>query len=253
MTLGKLMVVLIAVPLALAAGCAATDTCSNCQDIVTAVPWSAPETHTYALTQHGNDKGTVTLGVEKQEDGFVVRQRAADDEGNSDESSVTIDGATLKPLQGTRTIIDATERKVAESTYEDVEKGTCSSGRIVRIKQSTYKPPAADRPDSTRSNPMCVPEHAYDNDSSLFIWRAIKFEKGYTVSYITVLANRRDTQTVTLRVRDQQKLDTGAGQVDVWLVDIDAPSGAQRAWFAASSDHRLLRYQNGDTVFEFED
>jgi hypothetical protein len=249
MRLHKFIVVLIAVPLALSAGCAAKNSCPKCQDVVTAAPWSPPETHTYTLTVDGKDKGTEILSVERAGEGFVVRQLAADGQGNSDESSVTLDGATLKPLQGTRTIVDSAERKIAESTYEDADKGTCSSGRIVHIKQSTFKPPTAEKPDSTRSNPMCVPEHAYDNDSSLFLWRAIKFEKGYTVSYTTVLANRRDTQTVTLRVRDQVKLDTAAGAVEAWLVDIETPSGAQRAWFATASDHRLVRYENGSTVF----
>jgi hypothetical protein len=98
-----------------------------------------------------------------------------------------------------------------------------------------------------------VPDHSYDNNSALFLWRTINFEKGYTVLYRTVLADRRDTQTLTLRVGDQGKLTTSAGEVDAWMVDIEAGTGTQRAWFATSPDHRILRYDNGGLVFEIEE
>ena len=248
-----LLAVAVIAPLAFAAfGCQATSECKNCRDIVVGVPWSAPETHTYTLTEDGDVKGAVELSVESSDGGFVLHQKASDDKGNSDESRVTVDGSTLKPLDSTRTIIDSSERKVAESTYEDVDSGTCSSGRIVRVKQTTYKPPDADKPDSTRSNPMCLPDHAYDNNASLFTWRSITFDRFETMSYVTVLADRRNTQIVTLRVRNEEQLQTASGTVDAWRVDIDSPSGAQRAWFATSDDHRLLRYDNGTTVFEIQ-
>jgi hypothetical protein len=236
-----------------AIGCRATTECKDCTDIVAGVPWSAPEAHTYTLTEGGDVKGTLELSVAKSDGGFVLHQKASDDKGNSDESSVTVDGTTLKPLASTRTITDPSEKRVAESTYEDVDTGTCSSGRIVRVKQTTYKPPDAEKADSTRSNPMCVPEHAYDNDASLFTWRAIAFARFTSMTYVTVLADRRNTQTVTLRVQTEEQIDTASGKVDAWHIDIDSPSGRQRAWFASSPDHRLLRYDNGTTVFEIKE
>jgi len=252
--LRRLVALAVIAPLALAAfGCQATSECKNCEDIVAGIPWTAPETHTYTLTEDGDVKGTVELSVEKADGGFVLHQKASDDKGNSDESSVTVDGATLKPLDSTRTIIDSSEKRVADSTYEDVDKDTCSSRRIVRVKQTTYKPPDAEKPDSTRSNPMCVPDHAYDNDASLFTWRAITFDNFESMSYVTVLADRRNTQIVTLRVHKVEQLQTASGAVDAWRVDIDSPSGAQRAWFATSDDHRLLRYDNGTAVFEIRE
>ncbi len=253
MTLRRLLLTAIVAPLALASACFSDTACSKCQDIVTTVPWSAPETHTYTLKQDGKDKGTTTLAVEKDGDRFVLKQISRDDKGNSDESSVTADGATLKPITSTRTIVDSSLRKVAESSYEAVDKEKCSSGQIVRIQQSAYEPPSDTTPDSTRSNPLCVPDHSYDNNSALFLWRTIKFEKGYTILYRTVLADRRDTQTLTLRVRDQVKLATPSGDVDAWMVDIEAGTGTQRAWFATTPDHRILRYDNGGLVFEIEE
>ena len=254
MTLRRVLAVAAIAAVALAAfGCRASTDCKNCKDIVAGVPWSAPETHTYTLTEGGSAKGTVVLSVEKSDNGFVLHQKASDDRGNSDESSVTVDAMTLKPLAGTRTIIDSSEKRVAESTYEDVDKATCSSGRIVRVKETSYKPPNAEKPDSTRSNPMCVPDHAYDNDASLFTWRAITLDNFESMSYVTVLADRRNTQVVTLRVHGEEQLQTASGSVQAWRVDIDSPSGAQHAWFATTADHRLLRYDNGTSVFEIKE
>lgn len=239
--------------LALAGGCTSDTACPQCQDIVTTIPWSAPEAYQYQLKDGDTVKGQATLAV-KQEGGRVIfTQSFKDGQGNSDESSVTADATTLKPIASARTVIDSELRRVLETSYEDVDKSECSSLRVVRITQTTYEPPDDTTPQSTRSNPLCVPEHAYDNDSSLFIWRTITFEKGYTVSYKTVLANRRETQTVTLTVRDQAKIQTAAGEADAWVVDIAAPTGNQRAWFATTPDHRLLRYNNDSLVFEIQE
>ena len=252
MTFRRLMIAALLAPLALAAACRSESACPTCQDVVTAVPWSAPETHQYQLKDGNTIKGQATFAVKQDGDRFVFTQSFKDDNGNTDDSSVTVDGATLKPIAEQRAITDSSVRNVVESDYQDVDKSKCSSGRIVQIKQTTFKPPSDQTPQSTRGNPLCVPEHAYDNDSSLFIWRAIKFEKGYTVDYKAVLANRRDTQMVTLHVRDQVKIDTAAGQVDAWELDILADQRTQRAWFATTPDHRLLRYNNDSLVFELQ-
>lgn len=253
MSLRRFLAVVLVAPLALAAfACQKTTQCKVCTDIVTSVPWTAPETHTYTLTQGGSTQGTVVLSVEASGSNYVLRQRATDAKGDSDEAVVTVDGKTLKPLSGTHTVIDSSEKQVAESTYEDIAKGTCSSGRIVRIKETTYKPPSAAKPDATRSIPMCVPDHAYDNDTSLFTWRTIRFDNSEIVSYVAVLANRGDTQIVTLRVLGQEQIDTALGKLNSWHVDIDTPSGTQHAWFATTPDHRLLRYDNGTSVFEIK-
>ena len=253
MTLRRLLFAAILAPLLLAAACKSDDACPTCTDIVTTIPWSAPESHTYRLKDGDKDRGQAVLSVKQDGDRLVFTQSFTDDKNNSDESSVTVDGATLKPQSSTRTVIDSELRKLAETSYEDVETGKCSSGRIANIKQSTFKPPSAEKADSTRSSPLCVPDHSYDNDTSLFIWRTIKFEKGYIVSYRTVLANRRSTQMVTLNVREQVKVETSAGEVDAWVVDIQADTRTQRAWFAATPDHRLLRYNNDSLVFEIEE
>lgn len=230
------------------AGCASTVNGPAHTDIVTQIPWTAPESHTYELRENNKLKATTVLSIAKKEDAFVLTQRTTDDSGNADESVSTVDGTTLKPLANVHAISDKDQRRVADASYEDVDKD-CSSKRIVRIKQNTFKPPDSATPDSSRSNPLCVPEHSYDNDSSLFIWRTLKFEKGYSVSYTAVFSNRRDTQTVTLTVGAKATVTTPAGDIEAWIVDLTADQLTQRAWIATTPDHKLVAYQNESFFF----
>lgn len=234
--------------LVVAGACNTTNTGSPRADVVTQIPWTAPETHTYELRVNNELKATTTLSIAKDGDAFVLTQHTADDSGNIDESITRVDSTTLKPLANTHSISDKSQRRVADAAYEDVDKD-CGSKRVVRITQNTYKPPAAEKPDSTRSNPLCVPEHAYDNDSSLFLWRTLKFEKGYTVTYAAVFSNRRDTQAVTLTVKDKLKMKTPAGEIETWQVDLNADQVTQQAWFATTPDHKLVAYQNESFFF----
>ena len=236
---------------ALAAGaCTQSDHCGNCQDIVSQMPWGASETHSYVLKSGDEEKGTAILSLKQQSDQWLFTQSFSDDKGNSDESAVTADGTTLKPFTQTRTIIDSELRNVVDSQYEAVSQDECDDSKIVRIKQSTYKPPTATDPSSERSNPLCVPEHGYDNDSSLFIWRTIKFEKDYHVRYQTVLTNRRDIQNVELTVAGKAEVDVPAGHFEVWLVVVQADQRSQSAWFTTSPDHTLVKYDNDTLTFE---
>lgn len=233
---------------AVASACTSKNTCPDCADIVSSIPWSGSETRTYDLTQDNKPAGTTTLSISKEGDQFVLEQRSEDDQGNSDDARATVDGTTLKPVSSVRTIVDKEQRRVAESTYSDVATSKCGAGRIVNVKQTNYSPPGDTTPDSTRANPLCVPEHAYENDTSLFVWRTITFEKGYTVTYQTVIADRRDTQILTIRVNDKVQR-TPRKDEEAWQVDILAQGQSQRAWFATTPDHTLLAYQNGNFLF----
>lgn len=231
-----------------AGGCAANGTSVKTEDIVMSIPWTAPESHTYELKVNNDPEGMSTLSIAMDGDAVVLTQHAEDTKGNTDDSVVRADPATLKPFSATHTVTDKNEKRVAEATYEDTGS-ECSAKRVVRIKQSTYKPPDEATPESTRGNPLCVPDHGYDNDSALFIWRTIKFEKDYTVTYTTVLSNRRDTQKVRLQVGDQVKVKTPAGEFDTWRVDLTADQISQTAWFATTPDHKLVAYQNESFFF----
>lgn len=234
--------------LIVAAGCAAGDGPAT-QDIVTTIPWSVPERAHYDLTnrKRDDDLGEGVISIERDGDHLVMRQQFHDNEGNEDNSEVRVAPDTLKPLGGRREIIDADDnrREVLETEYGTLDDGSFG----VKIHQSTYKPRTATEPSSERSNPLRVPDHAYDNDSSLFIWRTIPFAKDYTVTYNAIIANRRTKRPVTLRVLAQERVETPAGQFDSWHVRIEAEGQSHDAWFATTDDHTLLVYDNDRQVF----
>lgn len=247
-----LLAALCSLSAAAAVGCASTANAPERTDIVTQIPWTAPETHTYELRESNTFKATTVLSIAKDGDALALTQRTTDDAGNSDEAVTKVDASTLKPLSAVHTIIDKDQKRVSDATYEDVAED-CSSKRVVKIQQSTFKPADAAEPDSSRSNPLCVPEHAYDNDSSLFIWRTLQFEKDYTVTYTTVFSNRRDTQAVTLRVSDKETIKTPAGDFEAWVIDLSADQVTQRAWIATTPDHKLVAYQNESFFFRLKE
>jgi len=245
MRLARAAVALLAIVfVAILASACADEEGPETMDIVSEIPWTAPEEHRYVLRQNGEDKGSAVLRIEEDDGGRLrLIQRFSDDEGNTDESVAVVDAGTLKPASSVRTITDDDRRAVAEATYE---------ADLVRITENNYAPPDERTPDSTRSNPMRIPEHSYDNHSSLFLWRTIPFEEGWTGSYTTVITNRRDKQVLTVRVIDQRRVETRAGEFDAWYVEIDAGGEPQRAWFSTEEDHRLLAYINGDILFLYE-
>lgn len=245
------MACIAAASLTLLSACSTAGDCKGCADVDVRIPWSGTDTHTYNLQIDGKDRGKTTLTVKEDGDTVLLTVHSADDKGNSDESVVTADKASLKPISNTHTVIDSDQKRVSNAAYESGAKD-CDSTEVVKIEQQVYDPPDEATPDSTRSSPLCVPEHAYDNDESLFLWRAIPFEKGYNVSYYTVLSNRRDTQIVSLEVHD--KVDkTPLGDGEAWEVRMTADQLHQRAWFSTDPSHVMLAYQNDNYLFLLAD
>lgn len=233
------------------------------QDIVSDIPFSAGEVLTYTLKDGDEVIGTTTLSVADGEAGtLVLTQRSADDEGNVDEASVEVEADTLKPIRGTRSIVDEVQRNVAESCYqiegedrcndEELDASECDAGIVVRIEEQIFEPPDEEEPDIPRRAPLCVPEHAYDNDTSLFIWRTIAFEEDYLANYKTVLTGTRRIQTVRIEVVGRTT-NTPIGERDAWIVVIAADGKQQRAWFSADDEHVMLAYQNEGFTFELQD
>ena len=52
---------------------------------------------------------------------------------------------------------------------------------------------------------LSVPEHSYDNDTSLFLWRTLPFAIGYEGRYTTIITNFRARQTVDLKSRVRRR------------------------------------------------
>ncbi|MGB6837048.1 MAG: hypothetical protein WBF66_05010, partial [Dehalococcoidia bacterium] len=83
---------------AIAAACAGEEAVT--QDVVSVIPWPDTETARYVLREReggGEEKGRGALSVQRDGDRYRLGLRF-EDGVSSDESSVLVDGETLKPL-----------------------------------------------------------------------------------------------------------------------------------------------------------
>jgi hypothetical protein len=205
-------------------------------DIVATIPWRGNENLSYVLKNGEGEvigRGqllVVAVGVAPSDTTNLAQ--LFESESNRDESSVAVDSRTLKPKESKRTIVTPDGTDTVEVSYS-------AEGALIKHgdKQSGLR----------------VPEHAYDNDTSLFLWRTIDFREGYEASYVTIITNRRNSQTVRLRVLGKETVRVPAGEFQAWKLEIRTSNAKQTAWFADTPTRTLLKYDNDrNTVFELE-
>ena len=210
------------------------------QDIVESIPWSDAERAEYVLLDRGEPEvecGTGTLTVERQGDRFQLTLHFEDGD-NSDTSTVMVDAETLQPFSVRRERLIDGEVEAVEGEYDREEQAI----RVVEFIGD----------DEPRTVPRRLDEDVfYDNESSLFIWRTIKFEEGYIVKYNTVLVNQGGAlREVTLRVAGKEEVKVPAGTFDAWRVDISTEGLNQVAFFADTPEHQMVFYDNSVNIFE---
>ena len=208
-------------------------------EIVTGIPWSDDERAEYVLLDHDDleECGTGTFTVERQGDQYQFTLRFEDLDGeNSDTSTVIVDDETLQPFSIRRERVIDGDTEAVEGEYDRAEK-------VIRVIEYTG--------DDPREVPRRLDEEVYyDNESSLFIWRTIRFEVGYQAKYNTVLANQGGAvREIRLRVREKEEVTVPAGTFDAWRVDI-AGDVDQVAFFADTPEHQLIFYDNSVQIFQ---
>jgi hypothetical protein len=201
-------------------------------DIVSTIPWRDNESLTYRLEDDdGEALGSGVLTVDVL-DGTTELSQSFVAGNNRDQSVVVVDSTTLKPESSRREVIAGDDTEVIEVTYTP-------NGALIRQGE--------------RQSGLMVPEHSYDNDTSLFLWRTIPFAEGYEASYVTIITNRRSRDTVTLRVTGRERVTVPAGSFDAWRLEIRSSNARQLAWYADTPTRPLLRYDNDrGTIFVLE-
>ena len=207
-------------------------------DIVSSIPWADQESADYLLLDPNDGEvcGTGTLSISRTGDQYELSLRFESD-GNTDVTTALVDAETLQPAFVRRErLIDGISELVT-GEYDDVEK-------VVRIVEVVG--------DDRRELPRRLDEERYfDNETSLFLWRTIRFEEGYETSYETVLVNQGGSQrTVRLRVDRIERITVPAGTFDAWRVEIVAGEVDQLAWFTQTPEHYLLQYHNSLQIFQ---
>jgi len=210
---------------------ACSETQVETMDVVGSIPWGDHEEAHYRLVNRdGSGAGSGVLRIDGEDGRFRLSQTYTDN-SNSDESTVLVEADTLKPLSVRREIRRDGDIEEVEAEYGPTEVKIRSGGR-----QSF----------------LSLPEHFYDNESALFVWRTIPFRDGLVLHHYTILTNRRDSAVVTLEVAGREQVEVPAGTFEAWRLEIRSGSVRQVAWYADSERRYLLKYDNSEQVFELE-
>jgi hypothetical protein len=231
----RLRLLLPALLALIAVSCLAQDI--ETQDIVADIPWPDSERSEYVLLdQDEAEIGSGTLTVERRggEFEFVL---SFEGRGETDETVVTADAETLKPVS-VRREHNNDERTVIEAEYDPENEEI----RVVEIEGDEEERTVPRRLDK---------EHYYDNESSIFLWRTIRFEEDYEVNYYTVLPNA-EQRLVSLRVLEKEEITVPAGTFDAWKLDISSEGVSQTAWYADTPARPLVQYDNTIQVFQLK-
>jgi hypothetical protein len=201
-------------------------------DVVSTIPWPQKEDLRYLLVDKtGKQTGMADLTISVEGPTTRLGQSFANGQ-NSDDTSVIVDSQTLKPISSTRTI-------TSPASKEELSVSYTSAGAL--IKQND------------KQSGLSVPEHAYDNDTSLFLWRTLRFEAGYEAAYVTIITNRRSRQIVDVKVLGREAVSVPAGDFQAWRLEINAGSAKQTAWYADTQTRPLVKYDNSiGTFFELQ-
>jgi hypothetical protein len=193
-------------------------------DVAGTPRWPDNESLTYAVkSDAGRDLGQMVLGVSVQGSSTTLTQQF-DGPTTKDHTTVVVDSHSLKPQTSLREIETPRDKERIEVTYTD-------EGAVIKHGEE-------------KQSGLSVPKHAYDNDTSLFLWRTLPFAEGYEGRYVTVITNRRSRQDVSLRVAGKEALNVPAGSFDAWHLQIKAGGVTQSAWYADTPARPLVRYDN---------
>ena len=206
-------------------------------DLAITIPWPDQEQAHYQLLDRKSKKemGEGTLSVTKQGDQYELSQSFQGAEGSSDESTVTVDAQTLKPLSFHRKLVLPNQTEEVEGDY-DAALGVVN---ITEVKGEEDRPV-----------PLRLAKNYYDNDTSLFLWRAIPFAEGYTAAYYTVLTGSRAQAVVEIEVTGKEEVTVPAGTFQAWKMEIRSSGVKQFAWFADTPQRPLLQYNNSFQLFQ---
>lgn len=209
------------------------------QDVVFEIPWGTKESAHYRLLQGDDVVGSGVLSVEVNS-GVLIVEQAFDipREEVTDEIRVLADASTLRPSSVARQIDGPEGKRICQATYE---------GSLVTVVQHSNE--------DDRTDELSVPEKSYDTWTDLFLWRTLPFREGLDIKYAGVLScslAKPDLLSEVLKVEGLETVSVPAGAFEAWRLEIRSGGRTQHAWYANDDERTLVRYDNGDLVFELE-
>jgi Protein of unknown function (DUF3108) len=222
-----------------ALACAGREEDLVASEIVTEIPWTGPETFKYRLLQGDDVKGSGALTLSVTSTTFVMEQAfEIPEEEITDSISAEVEADTLRPRRVERVIDGPEGERRCEATYAE---------NSVTVEQRAGE--------DERTDTLTVPTPHYDSWSDLFLWRTIEFFEDQELKYVDVLScslAKPDILSVVLKVKEKEEVEVPAGTFQAWRLEIRSGGRTQKAWYADDEPRTLVRYDNGDLVFELE-
>ena len=209
------------------------------QAVVSNIPWDTPETARYRIVDGGDVKGFGVLSIEARDDVLIFSQSfQAPEQGVTDEVSVEVSAIDLLPRRVHRVIGGPEGERVCDASY---------TAGLAIVEQHSET--------DERTDELEVPAPSYDSWSDLFLWRTLPFAEDYETTYSDVLTCSLAIPavlSVDLKIAELETVTVPAGSFQAWQLEVKSGGRTQKAWYADDQARTLIRYDNGNEVFELE-
>ena len=195
-------------------------------------PWPDYERLTYAIfDQTDAEIGAMIMETRRADGGtYELSLTFTIDESNTrDELTVVVDERTMKPIRYSRQAGNDEDSIEIAGAYERDGANLAATGFVQEN-------------DERQEIDLDAGEFAYDNDSSAWLWRRLRFEQDLELTYRSVNLFQRRSQLVQVAVRGQDTLPAPDGDALAWQVVVTPGVEIQRAWYEVGPPHRLLRW-----------
>lgn len=192
------------------------------------VPWNDGDSITYDLLDNNDVKvGTTEFRFSRQGETWLLGQT---DKTNDLEQvfTVTVKADSLRPLG---------EQKTIKASGTDISVVVNYSDSKVEIQATVNG--------ENRRALIDNSQVSLDNDQVLSTLRALNFAEGYEGKFTTVVPQEALRILSTVRVSGKEQVDTPAGKVAAWRVELEFGQTRQLAWYEVELPHRLVQYDNG--------
>jgi hypothetical protein len=206
--------------------------------LLSATPWELPETSVYRIEQ-GDIEGTGSITIDERGTDLLVEQ-SFEGGGFVSRAEATVDATELTP---------ATIDLVVEGDEGAVRCHAVYDGGSVTAKWEL--------PDDETTLELDIESGSYDSWTDLILWRTLPFAENTEARYSVVASCRRPRQRpesadVQVTVEGTETVSVPAGSFEAWVVKVSVQGETQVAWYSTEPAHQLVRYDNGDQVFELE-
>ncbi len=246
----RALLVALAVALAcISAGCTPTASTVETSDIFVAAPWADGEDLHYELHNTlGELVGFGELSVQVDGDLVHLEQRYTEAEPPggaepvTDVVNVVVEAATMRPVSGERTIMARNGDGFLSETRHEWEYVEVDGELRLHARE------IEDGDVSERD--LRVRDHHYDNETALWVWRTIAFVEEYDEHYASVNPIEGNQVTVNLRVPQLETIEVPAGEFEAWRIIVRTGRAVRTAWINTEPPHEILRWDNGDLIFD---